>query len=60
LKAPASEEFFIVKKSNGQFSRLTRASGIETLIANGKEHEELRNIIFDLTFTLTVSSREIL
>ena len=57
LKYAASEEFFIVKKSNGQYSRLTRSAGIEAMISNGKEHEELRNLIFDLTFTLSVPSQ---
>ena len=56
LKVPASEEFFIVKKSNGYYARLTRSAGIEALISNGKEREELRNLIFDLTFTLNVPS----
>lgn len=57
LKSGASEEFFIVKKSKGQYAKLTRAAGLETLLANGKEHEELRNLIFDLTFTLSVPSQ---
>ena len=60
LKAPASEEFFIIRKSKGQYSRINRAAGIETLISNGKEHEELRNLLFDLTFTLSVPSQQIL
>lgn len=56
MKFAASEELFLVKKSNGQYARLTRSAGIEALISNGKEHEELRNLIFDLTFTLSVPS----
>lgn len=56
LKAGASEEFFIMKKSNGLYSKLTRAAGLEVLLQNGKEHEELRNLVFDLTFTLSVPS----
>ena len=60
LKVPFSEEFFILRKSNNQFSKLSRAAGIEKLLANGKEHEELRNLMFDLTFTLSVPSQQIL
>jgi hypothetical protein len=60
LKVPSSEEFFILRKSNNQFSKLSRAAGIERLLANGKEHEELRNLMFDLTFTLSVPSQQIL
>lgn len=56
MKQGASEEFFIVKKSNGQYARLTRPAGIEAILRNGKEHEELRNLIFDLTFTLGIPS----
>jgi hypothetical protein len=37
-----------------------RSEGIEQLLANGKEHEELRNLMFDLTFTLSVPSQQIL
>lgn len=57
MKQGASEEFFIVKKSNGQYARLTRSAGIEAILSNGKEHEELRNLIFDLTFTLGIPSQ---
>ena len=60
LKVPSSEEFFIIRKSNNQFSKLSRVAGIEQLLANGKEHEELRNLMFDLTFTLSVPSQQIL
>lgn len=60
MKQGASEEFFIVKKSNGQYARLTRQAGIEAILSNGKEHEELRNLIFDLTFTLGIPSQQIL
>jgi hypothetical protein len=57
MKAPASEEFVIVRKSNGHFSQLKRSAGIDHLLVNGKEHEELRNLLFDLTFTLSVPSQ---
>lgn len=60
MKAPASEEFFIMRKSNGHFAQLKRGAGIDFLLANGKEHEELRNLLFDLTFTLSVPSQQIL
>jgi hypothetical protein len=59
LKAPDSQEFFVVRKSGAnKFVRMnTRAEGIEQLLANGKEHEELRNLMFDLSFTLSIPSK---
>lgn len=60
MKSAVSEEIFIVKKSNGQYAKLTRSAGIEAVLSNGKEHEQLRNLIFDLTFTLSVPSQQIL
>lgn len=60
MKNAASEELFIVKKSNGQYAKLTRAAGVEAILGNGKEHEELRSLLFDLTYTIQVPSQQVL
>ena len=51
LKELASEEFFLVRKSNGQYSKLPKSAGLDLVIK-----EDFRNLIFDLTFALTVPS----
>jgi len=56
MKNAASEELFIVKKSNGQYAKLSRSAGVEAILGNGKEHEELRSLLFDLTYTIQVPS----
>ncbi len=60
MRNASSEELFIVKKSNGQYAKLTRAAGIEAILGNGKEHEELRSLLFDLTYSIQVPSQQIM
>mmetsp|Transcript_9734 Transcript_9734/g.9456 ORF Transcript_9734/g.9456 Transcript_9734/m.9456 type:complete len:353 (+) Transcript_9734:1213-2271(+) len=46
LKEFTSEEFFLIKKSSGQYSRLTLQQGGGFIIK-----EDFRNLIYDLTFS---------
>lgn len=47
----ASEEFYLVKKSNNSYTRLNRRAGVGLVIK-----DEFRNLIFDLTFAVNVPS----
>lgn len=51
LKDLASEEFFLIRKTNGNFTRLNRSAGLDLIIK-----EDFRNMIFDLTFAISIPS----
>ena len=55
MKELASEEFFLQKKSNGQYSRLSRSAGLDYVMK-----EDFRNLIFDLTFAINAPSKQVL
>ena len=55
LRELASEEFFLVRKSNTQYTRLNRSAGLDLVVK-----EEFRNLVFDLTFAINIPSNQVL
>lgn len=51
LNELASDEFYLVKKTNNTYIRLNRSAGADLIIK-----EELRSLIFDLAFAVSIPS----
>jgi hypothetical protein len=55
LKYMNSDEFYLVRKTNGHFIRLNPSNNLQLCYK-----EEFRNLIFDLAFSQQISGQEVI